>query len=136
MIKFSRDEDYSIILINHLSKNYQKRHVPLSEVARKYKISLFYLRNLANALVHANIIGAVEGKKGGYFLKKAPQELTLGEIINTFSKKPALICCNKSVCDKREFCDTLNEWRKLNEKVFKQITALSFNDFIQYQQRQ
>jgi Rrf2 family protein len=132
MIRFSRDEDYSIILIHHLSKNYQKRHVPLSEVARTYKISIFYLRNLANTLVHANIIGAFEGKKGGYFLKKDPKKLKLGEIINTFSKKSALICCNKSICDKREFCDTLNEWRKLNENVYKQITALSFDDFIQY----
>lgn len=133
MIRFSRDEDYSIILIHHLSKYYKKRLVPLSEVARKYRISIYYLRNLANALVHANIISAVEGKKGGYFLKKNPDKLKIGEVIDTFSKKTALVCCNKHTCDKKEFCETINDWRKLNENVFQQITSLSFQEFIQYQ---
>jgi Rrf2 family protein len=132
MIRFSRDEDYSIILINHLSKNYKMRLVPLSEVARKYKISIYYLRNLANILMHAKIIGAVEGKKGGYFLVKNPKRLKIGEVVAIFSKKPAVACCNKHLCDKRDFCETVNEWRKLNENVFKQITSLSFNDFMQY----
>ena len=132
MIRFSRDEDYSIILIKHLSDNYKKRRVPLSEVARKYKISLFYLRNLANALVHAKIIGAVEGKKGGYYLLKNPKHLKIGDVVNTFSRKPAMVCCNKSACDKRDFCETVNEWRKLNEEVFRQITSLSFSEFMQY----
>ena len=132
MIRFSRDEDYSIILIKHLSDNYKKRRVPLSEVARKYKISLFYLRNIANVLVHAKIIGAVEGKKGGYFLLKNPKQLKIGDVVNTFSRKPAMVCCNKSSCDKRDFCETVNEWRKLNEEVFRQITSLSISDFMQY----
>lgn len=135
MIRFSRDEDYSIILIHHLSKYYKKRLVPLSEVARKYRISIYYLRNLANMLVHAEIIGAIEGKKGGYFLKKDPQKLKIGEVINTFSKKPAVVCCGKQACDKRDFCETINEWRRLNETVFKQITSLSFSEFMQYQQQ-
>lgn len=135
MIRFSRDEDYSIILIHHLSKQYKKRLVPLSEVAKKYKISIYYLRNLANILVHAKIIGAVEGKNGGYYLLKNPKQLKIGEVVNTFSKKPAISCCNKSICDKREFCNTVNEWRRLNENVFRQIASLSFNDFMQYQRQ-
>ena len=135
MIRFSRDEDYSIILIHVLAKNYKQRLVPLSEVARTYKISLSYLRNLARILVHAKIIGALTGKKDGYYLKKGPKKLKLGEVIDTFSKKPAMICCNKSICDKRDFCETINEWRKLNEVVYKKISALSFNEFIQYHQR-
>ena len=135
MIRFSRDEDYSIILINHLSKNYKLRLVPLSEVARKYRISIYYLRNLANVLVHAKIIGAVEGKNGGYFLVKNPKKLKIGEVVNTFSKRPASTCCNKNTCDRRDFCDTVNEWRRLNENVFEQIASLSFSDFMQYQRQ-
>ena len=132
MIRFSRDEDYSIILIKYLSNNYKKRIVPLSEIASKYKISLFYLRNLANVLVHAKIISAVEGKKGGYYLVKDPKDLKIGEVVNAFSKKPAVVCCNKSRCDRKDFCETVNEWRRLNEEVFGQITSLSFSEFMQY----
>lgn len=132
MIRFSRDEDYSIILINHLAKNYKKRLVPLSEVARKYKISIYYLRNLANVLVHAKLIGAVEGKSGGYYLLKSPKRLKLGEIVALFSKKPALICCSKNICDKKEFCETISDWRKLNEDVFRTISSLSFMEFMHY----
>src|SRR6266700_3079358 len=94
MIRFSRREDYAIILVNKLAREYNKRLVPLSEIATEYEISLFFLRNLANTLRIAGLIQATEGKTGGYFLKKAPEKIKMREILSIFSNEQTLTCCS------------------------------------------
>ncbi len=137
MIRFSRDEDYSIILINELAKHYNKRLVPLSEIAKHYSISLYYLRNLANKLIHAGIIKAVEGKKGGYFLQKDPKEITIGEVLQVFSREPLIACCSnwndRKKCQRNDnYCDTITEWRKINERFIEKLSSLSLEEFLRH----
>lgn len=136
MIRFSRREDYAIILINKLVESYNQRLVPLSEIAREFKISLLFLRNLALELNHAGIIKAVEGKNGGYYLFKHPSKLKVGEILSLFSKKPILECCGlgkgKTKCNKENFCEPGFIWRKLNKEFLDKVYNLSFLEFINY----
>lgn len=137
MIRFSRSEDYAIILIHFLGKEYGKRRVPLSEIAKKYDISILFLRNLANTLVHAGLIKAVEGKNGGYFLQKDPKKLRVGEVLEAFSHKPLLLCCptgeaHAGKCPKEAFCETKTIWRKLNEEFLKKVSNLTLDEFMHY----
>lgn len=137
MIRFSKSEDYSFILIHSLAKEHKKRLVPLSEVAKKHTISLLFLRNLANKLRKAEIVGAVEGKKGGYFLQKDPSEIKVGEILAIFSPHPILPCCSignkQGNCDKEAFCDPGRIWRKLNQDFLEKISAMSLLEFVSVQ---
>lgn len=137
MIRFSRSEDYAVILVHTLAKSYKKRIVPLSEIAKQYKISILFLRNLANTLVHAGVIKAVEGKNGGYFLQKNPKQLKVGEVITAFSHKQMLLCCptgqmHAGKCPKESFCETKTIWRKLNEEFLSKISNLSLEEFMKY----
>lgn len=137
MIRFSRSEDYAVILVNYLSQFYQKRTVPLSEVSKLYNISPLFLRNLANTLKKAGIIDAVEGKHGGYTLVKSPGELKMGEVLSVFSHKPMLECCShgktEKGCDKEAICPTGRVWRKLNQNFLKQVSDLTLTEFMAYE---
>jgi Rrf2 family protein len=137
MIKFSRREDYAIILVNKLAKEYNKRLVPLSEIAGEYEISLFFLRNLANTLRSASIIQAVEGKTGGYSLTKAPEKIKMGEILQIFSKEEEMTCCSnteehKRICPQKKNCIAGNTWRQLNKEFIDKVYNLSLVEFINY----
>ena len=137
MIKFSRREDYAIILVNKLAKEYNKRLVPLSEIATEYEISLFFLRNLANALRTSGIVQAVEGKTGGYSLSKAPESIKMGEILQIFSGEQGLNCCtdteeHKRICPQKKNCIAGNTWRQLNKEFIDKVYNLSLIEFINY----
>lgn len=93
MIRFSKREDYGVVLISGLAKNFGKRLTPLSEIAKEHKIPLLFLRNIASDLRKAGLIKAVEGKNGGYTLVKNPQEIQLGEILEILTKKSLFSCC-------------------------------------------
>lgn len=137
MLRFSRREDYAVILINKLAGNYNKRVVPLSEIAKEYDISVLFLRNLAAELRSAGIIKAVEGKKGGYFLCKDPKELKMGEVLNVFSKIPMLACCPTGIkshgrCPKESFCQPGFVWRRLNKEFLDRVSNLTVEQFMDY----
>lgn len=137
MLRFSKREDYAVILLSKLTKNYGKKLIPLSEVAREYKISVLFLRNLANELRNADIIKAIEGKNGGYFLQKDPKTLKMGEILQIFSKTPLLECCSfdqkhKNACKKTSICDPGFIWRRLNKEFLENIYNLSLLEFTNY----
>ena len=139
MITFSRSEDYAVILVQSLAKAYNKRLVPISEVAKEYNISLLFLRNLAAELRQAGVIKAVEGKHGGYFLTKSPDEMKMGEILSIFEKDQGATCCppdkssaDKRVCPKPGSCAAGNVWRKLNQEFLDKIYNLSLKEFLDY----
>jgi len=135
MIRFSRYEDYAVILVNKLAEEYQKRLVPLSEVASEYAIPILFLRKLAGELRKAGLVYAVEGKAGGYSLAKPPQEILLGDILRVFSKRELFTCCppqmkgkHKRTCPKKSSCITGNMWRILNKEFFARVYNLSLLD--------
>jgi Rrf2 family protein len=139
MIRFSRSEDYAIVIVGTLARAYKKRLVPLSEIAEEYAISSLFLRNLANELRIAGIIKAVEGKNGGYYLLKDPRVIKMGEILSIFSKKQHLVCCSmkssgshKRVCPKEQYCFAGNIWRQLNKEFIDKIYSLSLESFLEY----
>src|SRR5438132_793231 len=140
MIRFSRKEDYAIILVNKLALHYNKNVVPLSDVAKEYDISILFLRNLAMELRSAGIIKAIEGKNGGYFLIKDPSKIKMGDVLGIFSKRPMLECCHhrgskteKQIkCPKEDFCQPGFIWRKLNKEFLDKIYRLSVTDFMHY----
>lgn len=140
MIRFSRKEDYAIILVNKLALHYNKNLVPLSDVAKEYNISILFLRNLAMELRSGGIIKAVEGKNGGYFLIKNPSKVKMGDVLGIFSKRPMLECCyhiggkaeKRIKCPKQEFCQPGFIWRKLNKEFLDKIYKLSITEFMQY----
>jgi Rrf2 family transcriptional regulator, iron-sulfur cluster assembly transcription factor len=139
MIKFSRREDYAVVLVNSLAQAYNKKLVPLSDIAKEYNISLLFLRNLANELRNAGVIKAVEGKSGGYYLTKPPETLKMGEVLSVFSKNELLACCpttemgtQKRTCPKQGFCIAGNTWRQLNKEFLDKIYGLSLQEFMNY----
>lgn len=150
MIRFSRREDYAVILITKLAENFNNRLVSLSEIAREYRISLLFLRNIAHDLRNKDIISAVEGKRGGYRLLKDPKYLKMGEILKAFSTEELLECCatfsdvrkNASIseitkhakgrCPQEGFCRAGYIWRKLNREFLERVSSLSVSDFMNY----
>lgn len=139
MIRFSRREDYAVILVTKLAEAFEKQLIPLSSIAKEYKLSLLFLRNVANDLRAKGLISAVEGKNGGYSLKKNPKVLKMGEVLKAFTTEPLLACCSSfetsihsNKCPQTGFCRTGYIWRKLNREFLERVSSLSVREFMEY----
>lgn len=129
MIRFSKKENYGLIFINELVKNFDKKLTPLSEIAKKYKISPLFLRNIALDLRRAGLIQALEGKNGGYKLKKAPNEMTVGNIISALSNHPIFSCCQNTKNGKCQvnLCPHGFSLQRLNNEFLEKISKITLD---------
>lgn len=131
MIRFSKREDYAVVLIDELVKEYKKRLVPLSEVSKKHNIPLLFLRNIANTLRRTGIVEAVEGKYGGYKLARHPSQMQVGDVLKALSSEPLFSCCQNTIDGKChvKLCPHGFSLRRLTNKFVQSVSSISLETF-------
>ena len=71
--------DYAIRALLYLAQ--VGRMAPVSEVSEKMKIPKQYLVTMSRRLKNAGLIDTERGQTGGYFLARAPEDISLLDII-------------------------------------------------------
>lgn len=133
-MRISWGDDYAVIFMSLLTDNYTKRLVPLSEVSKKYSISLPFLKQLAMLLKKKGLIASKEGVTGGYKLAKSPKEITLLQVISALNDPLKLTACcggvgeHKQNCPKESFCKTKTTWRRINQEIYERLNSVKLAD--------
>ena len=91
---------------------------PLKEIAERQEISKKYLEIIVRDLVGAKPIRGSSGKGGGYTLCRAPDEYTVGEILEMTEGSLATVAClagDAEKCPRAAKCRTLPLWREFDK---------------------
>lgn len=72
--------DYALRLLIYVARH-SDRLVTIEEAAGAYDISRTHLTKVANVLTRAGFLASVRGRSGGLAMGRAPQALTLGEVL-------------------------------------------------------
>lgn len=80
-MKISRSTGYALIAVGYIAQHYQAGAVLAQRVSKEYGIPLEYLLKILQQLVRANVLRSKRGPRGGFFLAKPAEEITLLEII-------------------------------------------------------
>ena len=73
---------YALRVLIDLAENQRDGFVTLKEVAERQEISEKYLESIVKELVKNEIVSGVRGKGGGYRLRRPPEQINIGEILN------------------------------------------------------
>ena len=80
-MKLSRSVGYAMVAVGYIGQHYQAGAVLAQRVSKEYGIPLEYLLKILQQLVRANVLRSKRGPRGGFFLAKAAEEITLLDII-------------------------------------------------------
>jgi Rrf2 family transcriptional regulator, cysteine metabolism repressor len=80
-MKLSTKGRYGVTLMIDLGMFHGEGPVSLKSVAERQSLSEHYLEQLIAPLRNAGLVRSIRGAYGGYVLAKAPQEITVGDII-------------------------------------------------------
>lgn len=127
MLNISKKTDYGLELMISLARGYPNEPIPLSVIAEKKQISLKFLEQVVAGLRLQGLILAKEGKGGGYFLKKDPKKITLGEIIKALEGKRAGECQS---CGRAKICAPKAVWRKMEKELTRKLARKKLYEFI------
>ena len=80
-MKISRSTGYALVAVGFIAQHYQAGAVLAQRVSKEYGIPLEYLLKILQQLVRANVLRSKRGPRGGFFLAKPAEEITMLEII-------------------------------------------------------
>ena len=136
-MKISTKGRYALRLMLDLAMNSAGQPVSLKDVAKRQEISDKYLEQIISLLIRAGYVRSVRGAQGGYLLRKAPEEYTVGMILRLTEGSLAPVPCieedNEVECDKREECVTVILWKKINDAVNSVVDHTTLQDLVDWQ---
>jgi Rrf2 family protein len=80
-MKISRSTGYALVAVGYVAQYYREGAVLASRISKQYNIPLEYLLKILQQLVRANVLRSKRGPRGGFFLAKPAENISLLEII-------------------------------------------------------
>jgi Rrf2 family protein len=134
VIALTRKTDYALIALANLARNGESS-LSASTLSRKLGVPVRTLTNILFRLKHHGIVASTRGILGGYSLAKAPQLITLAELIEAVEGPVRLtLCCNESAepdereCNLEDSCQIKEPIRRLHAELRAFLQQVTLHD--------
>ena len=84
---------YAIRALLHLADRHGDGPIQLAEIAERQNIPGKFLTVILSEMKRAGFVETMRGKEGGYWLSRAPTEITYGDIVRATRGSLALVPC-------------------------------------------
>ncbi|UCF02696.1 MAG: Rrf2 family transcriptional regulator [Deltaproteobacteria bacterium] len=123
---------YGTRLMVDLAQHYANGPIPLAEIAKRQDLSAKYLEQLIILLKGAGLIRSARGRRGGYMLARSPEDINVGEIIETLIGRLALVNCvtEPELCERSPECPTRGIWVGMTDILKKQLFSMNLQDIV------
>ncbi len=111
---------YALRVMIDLAEHAGEGWIPLKDVAARQEISKKYLEIIVRDLVSGELVSGVSGKGGGYRLCRAPEDYSVGEILELTEGSLSAVACLSSdalPCPRAKECRTLPLWEEYDRLV-------------------
>jgi Rrf2 family protein len=135
-MKVTSMEEYGLRCMLQLALAQTDAPVSVASVAENEGLSTEYAGKLLNLLRQAHLVESIRGRNGGFVLARAPEEISLADILRVFS--PDLFdveYCNRFTgaeesCVHTTSCALRPVWWTLSGMVTKTLEAISLMDLM------
>lgn len=130
MLRLSKKTDYAIILLCHLANNPEP--VSAQGIACEYHLPQPMVANILKQLSSSGLVQSRRGQQGGYILLKAPETITIAEIIRITDTTFNLVECVDSAagCKITQWCPTRSPLISLHERIETFMESLTLGHVI------
>ncbi len=136
-MRISYKTDYALKVIIHLADIYPDRMDHIKDISAAQDIPQKFLEQVLLLLKKGGFVMSKKGPKGGYFLKKAPDQISMGDIIKYIDGSVSPISCidkgNEGSCDFSPFCVFKPVFKNVEKAISNIIDNKSFKELLQEQ---
>ena len=122
---------YALRVMIDLAEHQNCGFISLKEIADRQEISEKYLESIIKLLVKAKALNSLRGKGGGYQLKNAPEQYTVGSILRLTEESLAPVACleeGAEACPRAAECRTLSLWQGLDKVINEYLDGITIAD--------
>ena len=130
-MKLSTKGRYGVKAMVDLAINYGEQPVSIKSISERQSISEYYLEQLFSSLRRAKLIKSVRGAQGGYILNRAPEEITIYDVINVLEGPIEISnCLEDGACNNIDCCATRLLWKKIKNSIDSVTTSITLKDIV------
>lgn len=132
-MRITRKSDYGLRAMCELATSYGRSPISITEIAAAQGIPDPFLEKIMQELKSAGLIAATHGRGGGYSLERAPDEISVREVIEALEGPMALVTCLDPAlkCLIEDGCPTSGFWALINERFEQALGATTLSDLLQ-----
>jgi len=135
-MKISTKGRYALRLMLDLATYNTGEPVSIKDIAKRQQISEKYLEQIIAILNKAGFVRSIRGAQGGYMLKRAPEEYTVGMILRQTEGDLAPVSCvgeESAPCDRKAECVTVRIYEKINDAINGVVDHITLADLVEWQ---
>ncbi len=133
-MKLSTQVRYGVRSLCDIAYNSVGTPAQVSCISERQGISARYIEQIFQKLKKGGIINSVRGPKGGYYLTRRPEEITIGDVIRAVEGKPIqLVFCSgekrgsKKACKRFGKCVISDVWAEASKRLMDYFDSVSVN---------
>lgn len=132
MLQITRQTEYAIRGLQELARRNGDAPVQLKSIARNCDVSEAFLAKIFQMLSQQQIVKSHRGVKGGFSLGRAPEEITLRDIVEVCEGGIALNHCLRETnrCEIADECNVAPAWEKAQQALVGALEQTRLSDLL------
>jgi Rrf2 family protein len=124
----TRATEYAIRAILHMSRQPVGEVIFKKDICKAQDITPAFLTKILQPLIKDGIVGSQRGVGGGFYLAKAPAEITLLDIIKSQEGPVYLNQCliENGACEREVFCPVHGAWAQIRKEFMATLSRYDF----------
>jgi len=131
-VRVSTKELYGLRAMGEFARHFGQGPVSLADVAKNQGISQAYLEQIAIDLRRAGLLNSRRGAQGGYYLARAPQATTAGDVIRALEGSILPIQCvaekRCAPCSREDGCTARGIWEQVRDRLVETLDSITLTE--------
>lgn len=130
MFRLNRLTDYAVVVLSQMYEG-PERLTSAHQLSEQAGLPLPTVSKLLNLLSRHAIVASHRGASGGYCLSRAPNRISVAEIVEAIEGPIALTACaegSPDPCDAQSLCPMAGNWNEVNRAIRTALDAVSLED--------
>lgn len=136
---FSQKSVYALRATLELAKRHGQGPVTISTIAEAQAIPPRFLENILLQLKMSGILESARGREGGYWLGRAPESVSVGDVLRTIEVSISPVSCLggklQEHCPMQHGCPFLPMWERAHQAMLDVYDTTSFADLLEHHVR-
>jgi Rrf2 family protein len=127
--------EYGLIVSLHLAKEGGETPTPARDLAERESLPADYVEQILLKLRRAGLVKSVRGAKGGYYLARPPQGITVKDVMEAAENRTFEVYCdahrvNLVRCGPDGDCAIRPVWRELQRRIDAMLSSVTLADLM------
>lgn len=132
MIRMTKTADYAIVLLTRMASE-SDRIFNAPELAQEAQLPAPTVSKVLKILARDGLLASHRGAKGGYSMKRSPEEISVEEIISAVEGPIGITECiddTPGECGQEPVCPVRGNWQRINEAIRLALDGITLAEMV------